>query len=142
MLERLIDRCRRLGFHVHAVTKGISLRIPTAAKGAGGKSGLVSLAWIHPTMGWLGLRDLTMGVMREDVGLPGIAGQAVSQYLARLEQISPRPAIRTSALRAFRFSPSVAITSERTLGLALEDAATALLHAPRQDANEVPSSDE
>jgi hypothetical protein len=107
VLEQILGVMDSLGLIIFWGTSGVSFRLRV-----GSSSVPISLGWLFApgTIGWMGLRDLTLGY---DPASPGVAGAELplTQYSHRLTEISGHEPTTTKKLNAVLLRPDVVIAN-------------------------------
>jgi hypothetical protein len=102
-LDELFNSLESLGLNIFWGTSGVSFRIKV-----GGNSVPISVGWLFPpdTIGWMGLRELTLGY---DPASPGVKGaeRILADFVEHLRQVHGHEPTTTHKLKALVFPPDV-----------------------------------
>jgi hypothetical protein len=127
MLDSFFDYCTGKDLVLEWGTKGLSIRLPTSDRPEP-----LSVGWAYPTQvaGWLGLRDLTLGVDESSAASRPSVAAALRQYLEGLKAIPDARPARPQPLDAYTFSSATAVAN----AAAINDALSRLVEAVAEGA--------
>ena len=102
-LERFFETCHGFELRFDWGSVGTSIRLPTPYRAEP-----VSIAWIFPpgTMGWLGLRDVTLGFDLSQASDAQGSQPVLETYSEKIAALAGASSVTKPQLKASNFSPS------------------------------------
>ena len=106
-LQHLLEFCRGLGLKIPWGSSGASIRISTPDS-----TKPLSIGWLFPpgVSGWMGLRDVTLGVDTLSAAKQPSAQHSVENYLSSLENLEGVESVSVQGLRAFHLNSDALIS--------------------------------
>ena len=110
-LQQFFDVCRGLGLRFEWGAAGVSIRLPTSDRPEP-----LTIAWAFPPgrVGWMDLRDLTLGFDPWSADRHLSTKSAMQQYLASIQALEDVEAVRSKNLQntAYRVPPSTLVNHQ------------------------------
>ena len=105
-LKQLLDLCHGLGLKTPWGSVGTSIRIPIPDT-----SDLLSIGWVFPPgeVGWLGLRDVTLGVDIKSASKIPSVNASINSYMSALENLDGVEPVTSQSLRAFHIGQAAMV---------------------------------
>ena len=105
-LKQLLDLCHGLGLKTPWGSVGTSILIPIQDT-----SDLLSIGWVFPPgeVGWLGLRDVTLGVDIKSASKIPSVNASIDSYMAALENLNGVEPVTSQSLRAFHIGQAAMV---------------------------------